>query len=304
MTLFSIILPTYNRAHFLPKAIESVINQTFTNWELIIVDDGSTDKTSELVENYCKRDKRIRYIYQDNAERSTARNKGIELAEGEFICFIDSDDYYLDEKLANLIKSINETEDSSHTLFYDGLIFENETELKTVPVPLKGDHETIFEFILQNPIGPLQICGTKTLFKKYRFNQKLRIGEDVELWLRMATEFNFISVDSYQTIATEHDDRSVNLKKYNAAKEQLKQLEIIFDLHDEHKISKGVRKKLLSDCFFNSAKHFMLNGKKIEAILHILMSIYKDLENVQTKHRAYCISKLLVGQIPLEYQNK
>jgi glycosyltransferase involved in cell wall biosynthesis len=298
---FSIILPTYNRAHFLPKAIQSVINQSFTDWELIIVDDGSTDNTSELVESYCKKDKRIRYIYQENEERSAARNKGIELAKGEFICFLDSDDYYLDEKLANLIKSIDETKDSSHTLFYDGLIFENERELKTVTIPLKGDHETIFEFILQNPIGPLQVCGAKKLFKKYSFNQKLRIGEDVELWLRMATEFNFISVDSYQTIATEHYDRSVNLRKYNSAKEQLKQLEIIFDLHDEHKISIGVRKKLLSDCFFNSAKHFMMNGKKIQAIFQLLKSIFKDPRNMQTKHRTYCLSKLLIGQIPKEY---
>ena len=74
---FSIIIPTYNRAHLISMAIDSVIAQTFENWELIIVDDGSTDNTKELVDNYCSIDKRIRYIYQENAERSAARNNGI-----------------------------------------------------------------------------------------------------------------------------------------------------------------------------------------------------------------------------------
>ena len=79
--LFSIIIPIYNKAKFLPKAIESVINQTFEDWELKIVDDGSTDKTSDVVKQYP--DNRIRYIYQENSERSAARNNGIKHAKGK-----------------------------------------------------------------------------------------------------------------------------------------------------------------------------------------------------------------------------
>ena len=86
---FSIIIPTYNRAAFLPKAIESVLAQTYTDWELIVVDDGSTDNTREVVAQY--NDERIIYIYQENAERSAARNNGISQAKGDFICFMDSD---------------------------------------------------------------------------------------------------------------------------------------------------------------------------------------------------------------------
>ena len=91
---FSIILPTYNRADFLPKTIESVISQSFTSWELIIIDDGSTDNTKILVEKYQKSQNQIRYIYQKNSERSAARNNGIKNSNGQWICFIDSDDMY------------------------------------------------------------------------------------------------------------------------------------------------------------------------------------------------------------------
>ncbi|HPY82753.1 MAG TPA: glycosyltransferase family A protein, partial [Bacteroidales bacterium] len=75
MPLFSIIIPTYNRAHILPRTIASVLAQTYSNWECIIVDDGSTDSTKDLIASYS--DTRIKYVYQHNAERSAARNNGI-----------------------------------------------------------------------------------------------------------------------------------------------------------------------------------------------------------------------------------
>lgn len=94
----SVIIPTYNRAALLNQAIVSVLDQTFTDFELIVVDDGSTDDTPTVVSAF--QDRRIRYVYQDNAGRSAARNRGIELARGEYVAFLDSDDLYLPNKLA------------------------------------------------------------------------------------------------------------------------------------------------------------------------------------------------------------
>ncbi|HAB89958.1 MAG TPA: hypothetical protein DCF84_05420 [Bacteroidetes bacterium] len=87
---FSIILPTYNRGERIDMAIQSVLDQTYSNWELIIVDDGSTDNTKEVCLQY--QEPRISYVYQDNAERSAARNKGIALSRGVYVGFLDSDD--------------------------------------------------------------------------------------------------------------------------------------------------------------------------------------------------------------------
>jgi glycosyltransferase involved in cell wall biosynthesis len=102
---FSIILPTYNRANFISKAIDSVLNQTLQDFELIIIDDGSTDDTHTTVSSYLT-DDRIKYIYQKNQERSVARNNGINHSKGQYICFLDSDDYYLPNHLSVLYNCI------------------------------------------------------------------------------------------------------------------------------------------------------------------------------------------------------
>jgi hypothetical protein len=204
--------------------------------------------------------------------------------------------------LSNFKTAIEKSSNDSNTLFYDGLLFETDKERTGATLPIKKDSETLHEFLLQNPLGPLQICGLRTVFLKHSFNQKLRIGEDVELWLRMASDVKFQVVESCQTVVIEHEDRSVNLKKYNSAKEQLKQLDLIFSRFSKKQISISVRRKMKSDCYFNSAKHFMMNGKNCKAIMEIVKSITSDDRNSQLKHRVYCLSKLLTGQIPAEYK--
>ncbi|GGF46955.1 glycosyltransferase family A protein [Echinicola rosea] len=98
MVLISVIIPTYNRAKMLPRAIESVIQQTLKEWELIIIDDGSTDNTKSVVDEFLS-DKRISYLYQENRGVSAARNLGTEKAIGNFFCFLDSDDWVKKEWL-------------------------------------------------------------------------------------------------------------------------------------------------------------------------------------------------------------
>jgi len=91
MPFFSIILPTYNRSSLLPRAIDSVLQQTFSDFELIVVDDGSTDATQQLVSNYA--DNRVRYVYQENKGVCVARNHGVAVANAPYLVFLDSDDY-------------------------------------------------------------------------------------------------------------------------------------------------------------------------------------------------------------------
>jgi glycosyltransferase involved in cell wall biosynthesis len=87
MVTFSIVIPTYNRAHLIGRTIDSVIAQTYGHWELLIIDDGSTDDTRNVVAPYTS-DKRIKYIFQQNAKESAARNHGMRLAESDFVCLI------------------------------------------------------------------------------------------------------------------------------------------------------------------------------------------------------------------------
>ena len=94
MLKYSIIMPVYNTGTKLKRSIESIINQTYDNWELIIIDDGSTDESLEILKKYSKQDKRIKIFCQDNQGPGIARNNGIKKCSGDYIAFIDSDDYY------------------------------------------------------------------------------------------------------------------------------------------------------------------------------------------------------------------
>lgn len=105
MPIVSIIIPTYNYARFLPEALESVFSQSLKNYEIIVVDDGSTDNTREIVGTYGDR---VRYFYQSNSGVSAARNKGIKEALGDYLAFLDADDLYRPEFLEKMLLKMEE----------------------------------------------------------------------------------------------------------------------------------------------------------------------------------------------------
>ncbi|MCZ2394637.1 MAG: glycosyltransferase family 2 protein [Chitinophagales bacterium] len=101
MPKFSVVIATYNRVFLLERALNSLLRQTFSDWEAIIVDDGSTDNTKRLIDEYAKKDERFRYFYQNNKGVDAAKNYGVSLSQGEWITFLDSDDEYLPIHLEN-----------------------------------------------------------------------------------------------------------------------------------------------------------------------------------------------------------
>ena len=102
LPLISVIVPIYNVEEFLPQCVESIINQTYTNLEIILVDDGATDASGIICDKYAKIDNRIKVVHKSNGGLSDARNAGIDVAQGEFIAFVDSDDY-IDENMYELM---------------------------------------------------------------------------------------------------------------------------------------------------------------------------------------------------------
>ena len=104
--LITIITPVYNAKRHLSQMLDSVLSQSYTNWELILVNDGSTDSTLDILEFYKKKDNRLRVFSQSNSGPAIARNKGIDNAQGDFICFIDADDFVRNDFLEKLIKPI------------------------------------------------------------------------------------------------------------------------------------------------------------------------------------------------------
>lgn len=105
--LFSIVIPVYNCEKYLNKCIDSVLNQTFENFEVLLIDDGSTDRSRKICDEYLKKDKRIKVIHQKNSGVSSARNVGIDMAKGKYLSFLDSDDYVDEYWLETSIKYLN-----------------------------------------------------------------------------------------------------------------------------------------------------------------------------------------------------
>lgn len=274
---FSIILPTFNRAHMIHEAIKSVINQTHKVWELIVVDDGSTDNTKEVVEEFVKIDKRIKYIFQENKERSAARNNGLKKAKGDWICFLDSDDIYHMNHLEEF-KNIINREDSKIGLYFSGLSFGKYSNSKE---EYDLSNKNNIEFVLLNTIGTPRACVHKSIILMHQFNEKIKIGEDRELWARILKNHPLFYHKKKTFIEVEHPNRSVNL---GSQLESLKTLKIIFKSHKKA-IRKKVKNKVLSNAYFKISKSKIKANKIIIAGYYIVLSLIYCLKHEQTKHK-------------------
>jgi glycosyltransferase involved in cell wall biosynthesis len=227
---FSVILPTYNRVKFIKNAINSVLNQTFIDFELIIIDDGSTDNTLEIVTNI--NDSRIKYHYQENSERSAARNKGIDNASGTWICFLDSDDEYQTNHLSELAKFIEDTTPSPG-LIATGITTQQEVAGK------RREFLNLNNGILQE-IGskfliPSQVCVHRSILENVRFDVRYRLWEDTHLWLRIAAQYPVYQMEEYTVIQHVHEQGTVvqGMKKIRL-KEVGQYIAAVQDLRDNH----------------------------------------------------------------------
>ena len=194
--LISVIIATYNSARFIAQAIKSVLSQTYSRYEVIIIDDGSTDETKDALREF---NGAIRYLYQDNRGPSAARNAGIRLAQGEYICFLDADDLWESNKLELQLNFLEQHSDV-------GLVFSDEEEISAVGEPhqsLLGRSKFYSDLVDQQP---LQDAFRKLLIENFiltstvmarkacfaeagLFDENLRVVEDRDLWLRIGAHF-------------------------------------------------------------------------------------------------------------------
>jgi glycosyltransferase involved in cell wall biosynthesis len=181
---FSIIIPCYNQAHFLPDCLESLVNQSFSNWEAIVVNDGSTDNTNEVAKSYCLKDNRIRIIQKENGGLSSARNKGIENANGSRLIFLDSDDFLYEKCLENIASIIKTVDDNC--LIQCGYSYITEDNQKILSHVNIYPKKSLYPEILEGNLGPCHsICISKKLVEKIGFfDESLKSVEDWDFWMR------------------------------------------------------------------------------------------------------------------------
>jgi glycosyltransferase involved in cell wall biosynthesis len=272
---FSFILPTYNRCHRIERALKSVLNQTFSNWELIIIDDASTDGTENLVKPFLS-DPRIHCIKNDtNQERCNSRNRGILEAKGEYICFLDSDDYHLPnylELLANKLRALNYPK----AFLFTNAFNESESGERTERVC--PDFETVdpYTYFLRYTVNPQRWCVHREVMLKNLFDPEVIICEDMDTSLRMvASGVPVYQIKERTTVYVAAADSFTHGDPKKWEKE-LFYLKRIFAKPVFNKVLPTKEKRrLLSMCYFHLAQGASLCGKEKLTFKLTLLSILK-----------------------------
>lgn len=209
--VFSILVPTYNQASYLPSALDSLRAQSFQAWEAVVVNDGSIDDTASIMDGYTQADERIRSFHKRNGGVATALNMGIEHIRGEWICWLSSDDMFEPDALMVFAGAI--AANPRYRFFHSDYFHLDEATGRKVP------HETghpkfvatpvdqviaLFKF---NYVQGISIAIHRSLFEEVgAFKRELRYAQDVDMWLRMSAKSPFCYIDRKTCITRVHGE--------------------------------------------------------------------------------------------------
>tara|TARA_B100000768_G_C11219739_1_gene349942 strand:+ start:142 stop:1023 length:882 start_codon:yes stop_codon:yes gene_type:complete len=290
--IFSIIIPTYNRAEQISKAIKSCLGQSYSNFELIIVDDGSTDSTEKTIFSF--KDSRIKYFKKENAERGAARNFGISKAKGAYITFLDSDDILYSNHLSHAFSVIKSRKEIQ--LFHQA--YEMVNEKGEILFKMNTINENANKIIIKgNVFSCIGVFISSNIIDDIKFSEDRKFSgtEDWLLWLKLAAKYKIKAFNTITAKMIHHKNRSV--------------LSFDQDLYDYR--TKYLVKSLLDDEFFiknfgvksvikikahmlsYSSLHAALNKKKKYAIKYIFKSLFTSINELFTR-RFLAIIKLLI----------
>ena len=246
----SVIIPTYNRKHTLKRAIQSVYIQSLPPFEIIVVDDGSNDGTKEWVK---QKYPDIKYIYQKNSGVSSARNKGIKIARGDWIALLDSDDEWLPNKLNEQINRIKLNLDVK-------ILHSNEIWIRNgVRVNQMKKHKKFGGYIFEKCLDMCRISPSSVMLKKAIFNdigtfdESLKVCEDYDLWLRITSKYPVCFLDIPL------------IKKYGGHSDQLSKAHDGIEFYRIQSLQKILESKILSKPQTLLAINMMVNKMNIYA---------------------------------------
>jgi len=194
--LVSVLMPTYNREKYLPEAIESVLNQTYTTFELLIVDDGSTDDTEEAVKPYLS-DRRVKYYYKSNGGQSSGRNFGFQRSRGSYICFLDSDNKWLPNKLELCVCAA--IKNPEYDVFYGDNIAIDSKGKELHKVTMKRYSGIITAELLKDNFVTINtsMLSRECYETMGGLNENFLRAPDYEFWLRLSTRYKFFYIPEY-----------------------------------------------------------------------------------------------------------
>lgn len=213
----SVIVPVYNVEQYLERCVDSIINQTYTNLEIILVNDGSTDNSGKLCDELAKKDERIRVIHKENGGLSDARNRGIDEAESDLVGFIDSDDYIDRDMYEMLLKNLNNTDaDLSMCALYD--VYNNTPEVQvTNKETWELSSEQAIKMVMEAKI--LSVTAVNKLYRKSLFSDlKFEVGkiaEDAFIMIKLLDKCEKIVATNEKKYYYVHRENSITTQKFS-----------------------------------------------------------------------------------------
>jgi len=286
MPFFSIVIPTYNRAEIIGKTIQSVIDQQYIDWELIIIDDGGTDDTKKVVEQF--NDLRIKYFWKKNEERGVARNFGTQKAKGQYVFFLDSDDLIYPNHLQHAFEKLNTLDlpEFFHSRYEE--VFPN----KTVQVE-KLNQDIIWETIQKQNKFACQFFLRRDIALQFPFseNRQLKIGEDWLVILQIGLCYQLNISNQVNSAIVQHDGRTMQMARY---KDVITSRDLILKALKQH----NPTGKLIDDVYFEltslSALSAVLNQDKKTAFSTIIKLFVHSPIKVLKQRRTLAIIKYLL----------
>ncbi|AZI25274.1 glycosyltransferase family 2 protein [Pedobacter sp. G11] len=235
----SIIIPTYNYAHLITQTLTCLVNQHFTDWEAIIIDDGSTDETEKVVEKFIKNDNRFLYLKQPNRGVSAARNQGIKFSKGKYIQFLDADDLISQDKIVLQYNVLEQHEDTDisyvKTKYFDSgrsdILYDNfdKSDSSQATYFNGSGYEIIKQYIINNQTVVQSPLFRREIFDKVRyFREEMHYLEDWDFWLRCAfgeLKFSFLeNKDAFSLVRIHLQSASKQSTKIIEAEGKLRDL--------------------------------------------------------------------------------
>ncbi len=200
--LVSIIVPVYNAALHLPRCIESITQQTYKNLEILLINDGSTDQSPQICQEYAQKDSRIKVIHQKNQGVSVARNAGLDHMRGDFFAFLDADDWYFPDAVEALVSLAQKTQAE---ITWGQLVFYPENKLPftepNFPFPCNPLHLSLEDVLSSRSLNCWDKLYAQRLKKDLRFNTKLAFGEDSDFLFRALQLANFTAFTAHPVYA-------------------------------------------------------------------------------------------------------
>ncbi|MCK5311333.1 MAG: glycosyltransferase [Desulfobacteraceae bacterium] len=250
LPVVSVVIPTYNRKDIISRAIESVYNQIYKNYEIIIVDDGSTDGTVDyLKEHY---NNKIHYVFQKNRGASSARNKGISKAKGKYIAFLDSDDEWVDTKLETQVAFLKKNPEIA---LLCGKTYRSDN-IKKVNTPLTEEITgNLFTTLYSHSFvsTPTVIVKKEILDQVGAFDLNYKSAEDFDLWLKITHEYKCAFLPDLVAVVNRGDD-NLSTDKITL---HIHALDILEKHYDKQLIPDRVYKKAISNSLIALGRNYL-----------------------------------------------